>query len=234
LPEHPDSSADTTTPVRNERPGGSLESPANGVSKLRPPWIPIAAACGLALLALFFDQRITDYLTDEHVRQRIIQIFWIPVALFFYIFMLAVLASFPNRWRLSEGFLAAVLLSALLTHLLKWAVGRARPQTDVGSFCFRPFRWIEDVGGFTWGGDFASFPSGHSSAAATLAVLLGIYFPRARWVFYFFAGIIGLERLINDKHYLSDVLAGFALGALSVYFCVRVLGPHYYQRELPH
>ena len=194
-------------------------------------WAVVGA--GLAVAASFFDQRVTDWLTDELVRQRIFLIFWLPAALGFYIFMLAILAAFPNRWRLFRGFLAPVLLSAAITHLLKWAVGRARPQMNLGPANFKPFASIDDFENWALHGNWESFPSGHSSAAATLAVLLGIYFPKARWVFYFFAGMVGLERLIHDKHFLSDVLAGFVFGSLSVYLCIRWMGWKYYQTDLP-
>ncbi|MBN2447138.1 MAG: phosphatase PAP2 family protein [Phycisphaerae bacterium] len=136
--------------------------------------------------------------------------------------ILGLLGLHANGARLCGGFLAAVLLSTAVTHLLKWAIGRARPQTDLGLLHFEPFH-----GGL---GDLESLPSGHSSAAATLAVLLGIYFPRARPLFYAFALMVGFSRVVADKHFLSDVLAGFMVGTASVLLCVRLLGKSYYRR----
>ena len=206
-------------------------APQPGRARPLVVWAVVGAA--LAVAACLVDQRVTDWLTDEVVRQRIFLIFWLPAALGFYIFMLAILAAFPNRRRLFVGFIVPVLLSAAITHILKWAVGRARPQMNLGPASFKPFASIDDFENWAMHGGWESFPSGHSSAAATLAVLLGIYFPRARWVFYFFAGMVGLERLINDKHFLSDVLAGFVFGSLSVYLCVKWLGWKYYEKDLP-
>jgi membrane-associated phospholipid phosphatase len=188
----------------------------------RPIWWLLAIGILLAAAALLVDQPASDYLSDEVVRERIYELFWIPAAAGLYIFLLAILASFPNWRRLYVGFLSAVLLSALLTHALKWSVGRARPHQELGQWTCRPF---------SWDGNFESFPSGHSSGAIALAILLGIYFPRARWIFYFYAGMMGLERIVHYKHFLSDVLAGYVIGILATWICIRALGASFYQKD---
>ena len=174
--------------------------------------------------AVLVDQGVTDRLTDEAVRGRIMRWLGLPAAAGAYFVFLAILASFPNRRRLCVGFLAAVLSSTLITHALKWSIGRARPRLELGPLAFQPW---------SGAGYFDSFPSGHSAAAATLAVLLGIYFPKARWVFYIFAGLWGLERIMDNWHFLSDVLAGYVVGACAVWACIGILGSTYYEKNLP-
>jgi membrane-associated phospholipid phosphatase len=196
-------------------------------------WWLAAVGCVLVAGALLIDQRATDWLTREQVRLWIIRVFGVPASAAVFLVPLAILATYPNARRLCIGFLAPLLLSTVVTHVLKWLVGRARPHMHLGPLHFEPIGWIGDWRDFVWGGSFESFPSGHSSAAATLAVLLGIYVPKARWLFYSLAALVGLERIINDKHFLSDVLAGFLVGVLSVYVCVRWLGPAYYRKEWP-
>ncbi len=139
--------------------------------------------------------------------------------------VLALLSLYANGQRLCAGFLTAVVASTTLTHLLKWLIGRARPHTDLGLFHFNPLHGGQ--------GDFESFPSGHASAAATLALLLSLYFPRARLLFLATAILTGLERIAADKHFPSDVLAGYVLGLTTVYVVVRILGSDYYRLELP-
>lgn len=196
----------------------------NAGGPLRPRWYLVVFGFILAGLAVLVDEPVTRFLTSEDVRDEF-QRLWLrlggPLP---YFFIIAILASFPNRRRLIVGFMVPLLLSAFVTHLLKWVFGRARPETDLGLFYFRPFEGAAE---------FASFPSGHASAAATFTLLLAIYFPRARWFFYSLAVMIALERIFNDKHFLSDVLAGFAIGVGSVYACVHLLGAEYYRKDRP-
>lgn len=100
---------------------------------------------------------------------------------------------------LSLGLLAVVVGSA------KLAFGRARPPLNVSALHA--------------GGD--SFPSGHVAAAVVvggvLAWLLGQGQPRwvrrLLWaVAALWALVIGLSRLYIDVHWLTDVLAGWAIG----------------------
>jgi membrane-associated phospholipid phosphatase len=45
-----------------------------------------------------------------------------------------------------------------------------------------------------------------------LAVALASYYPRGRYVFYALAGATAVSRVIAPSHYVSDTLAGLALG----------------------
>lgn len=138
--------------------------------------------------------------------------------------MLAILGSLPNGRRAAAGFLIGLIAQAIPLHLLKWAVGRARPNAGLGPYTFRPFESFRD---------YDSFPSGHAAATLLVAILLGWYFPRYRWVFYTVALLVGLERVLNGWHYPSDVLAGYLLGGLVAWACYRTLGPRYYRCGLP-
>jgi outer membrane murein-binding lipoprotein Lpp len=57
------------------------------------------------------------------------------------------------------------------------------------------------------------FPSGHTSSSFALAAVLdGIYGPLVGIPMYGLAGFVGAARLDSNKHHLSDVLMGAALG----------------------
>lgn len=67
--------------------------------------------------------------------------------------------------------------------------------------------------------NYASFPSGHTAQAfAAAAMLSEEYGYRYKWVPFLSYGIastVGVLRMANNKHYLSDVLVAAGIGILS-------------------
>jgi undecaprenyl-diphosphatase len=94
-----------------------------------------------------------------------------------------------------RGCLAVLVPVNLAVEGLKWGVGRVRPDGDARR-------------------KNSSFPSSHAANAMAFAWMLARRWPRGGPGFFLFAGLVGLSRLWLDRHYLSDVLAGFALAAL--------------------
>jgi membrane-associated phospholipid phosphatase len=93
--------------------------------------------------------------------------------------------------------------------VVKWIVGRPRPAMS------------------TWLGHFtgSSFPSGHATQVAACFAMAALVLstgasPRRRVVVWGVAAavtvVVGLSRLYLGAHWLSDVLAGWAVGALWV------------------
>lgn len=68
--------------------------------------------------------------------------------------------------------------------------------------------------------NYASFPSGHTAQAFAAATFLSEeYKDRYKWVPYVSYGIattVGMLRITNNKHYISDVLVGAGIGYLSM------------------
>lgn len=94
------------------------------------------------------------------------------------------------------------LAQLLLTLPLKVAVGRSRPSKDLGTTDFHPFN-----GGL-------SFPSGHTTQAFALASVISEHADRP-WVTgvsYGLAGLVGLARVEQRQHFMSDVVAGALIG----------------------
>jgi membrane-associated phospholipid phosphatase len=113
-----------------------------------------------------------------------------------------------------------VAAAGLADDALKIMFGRARP-----------YMWLKgDVSGFgffRYGAKYASFPSGHTTTSAAAALAFGALFPRWRLAFLAVALAIALSRIVLGVHYLSDVVAGAALGAsiaLSILNLQRVRG----------
>ena len=63
-----------------------------------------------------------------------------------------------------------------------------------------------------------AFPSGHSTIAFTNAAVLQNEFQETSTVYaysgYAFAATTGVFRMLNNKHYVSDVLVGAGIGIL--------------------
>lgn len=65
-----------------------------------------------------------------------------------------------------------------------------------------------------------SFPSGHTAAAFTFAVIFSRYYPKYKAIFYSIAVLTGLSRIYLGVHYLSDVLFGAFVGIISALFII--------------
>jgi membrane-associated phospholipid phosphatase len=123
----------------------------------------------------------------------------------------------PRRWALPR-LIACAAGCGLAADLLKTIVSRGRPGTlaeqqfDFGQQVWATFQgWLPG-----WSAGYAgqSFPSAHTATAIGLAAALTWSYPRGRWLFFALAAVAGLQRVECGAHFLSDVLAGAAVGAL--------------------
>ena len=100
--------------------------------------------------------------------------------------------------------LAGAAAGSAANEIVNEAVGRSRPIWGRGELSFDP------LSGHT------SFPSGH--AAYTFAVAGGIDAVTDGWLpaaaAYTVAGATALSRVYDDKHWLSDIVVGSAIGAV--------------------
>jgi membrane-associated phospholipid phosphatase len=53
-----------------------------------------------------------------------------------------------------------------------------------------------------------------------LAIVLAAFYPRGRWLFPACAALAGLQRVLSEAHFASDVLWGAALGCIFAPLCV--------------
>jgi undecaprenyl-diphosphatase len=71
--------------------------------------------------------------------------------------------------------------------------------------------------------DHFSFPSGHSITAFAVTLPLGLSYPAFMLVLMFCAVSVAVSRVVLGLHFLSDVVAGSAIGSALGYFAFRLL-----------
>lgn len=124
--------------------------------------------------------------------------------------------------QLTEAFIA----QGAIVSVIKMITGRARPFNADDNILFSPFS-------FEW--ENTSFPSGHTSTAFSLAVVLSknsdnIYTKIAS---YSLATLVGFGRIYNNHHWFSDVVAGAILGYAIGEFVVNNETNNYSEKPSP-
>jgi undecaprenyl-diphosphatase len=127
---------------------------------------------------------------------------------------LALIAWHHDGWRAAGLLALSATVGGVLYTLGKWSTGRQRPLVLIDPLRFNPF--INGWKGF-WDEPNLSLPSGHTCLAFATAATLGLCIPRWRYAFYALAAIVGAERVAENAHYLTDVIAGAGIGVLSAH-----------------
>ena len=122
---------------------------------------------------------------------------YVLIGIYFYCYR----AEWPAATLFLSSALTAFLIERCCYFVLKRGFRRGRPQDALPNFR-----------SFIIPSDRFSFPSGHTSAAFTMATLLGCFFPALSWPGYLWAGSVGLSRIFLGVHFPTDVLVGMTMG----------------------
>lgn len=115
--------------------------------------------------------------------------------------------------------------AGLLADVIKLVVARQRPHAflpsapAVGGTIWDTFiGWLPHLSQMPDPGSHAiqSFPSAHTATAVAFSCVLAWRYPRGKWLFALFAIMAASQRILANAHYLSDTLAGAAVGAVVV------------------
>jgi len=107
-----------------------------------------------------------------------------------------------RQWHAWAALMAAgIVFQAVVVLGIKLAVRRRRPEGEWGAIYRNT--------------DPHSFPSGHAARAVMLVVVAwGLGPSWLAFVLLLWAPLVSLARVVMGVHYLSDILAGMAVGAL--------------------
>src|ERR1035437_3421648 len=112
----------------------------------------------------------------------------------------------PMRFRALSAAAMAAASGIVIFLNLKKATGRRRPCT------FEPHCWATLLPP-----DQFSFPSGHTITAFAVSLSLSCFYPNLTLGLLFCAISIAASRVLLGMHFLSDVLAGAAIGGVLAY-----------------
>ncbi len=109
--------------------------------------------------------------------------------------------------------LVAMFGASLLATIVKKLCGRVRPGHEgAGEFTGPSLKHANYR---------ESFPSSHSAAAMGFSVVMAHLYPPAAGTFIVLALLCGFLRYVLDAHWLSDVVAGLALGYITAELVLR-------------
>jgi undecaprenyl-diphosphatase len=109
-----------------------------------------------------------------------------------------------DRWKFAGLYsLLAHGISGLFTQIIKHSLSRPRPRL------MDTTQW--EIGPSLESG-LDSFPSGHTSASFSVAMVFAYYFPKGRMLWFGLASFNALCRVIKGSHFPTDVLGGILIG----------------------
>lgn len=196
----------------------------------RRPFLIAALLLALALMTFWLDMMLLQVVNGDvipgevHAMLNRAEAFGHGYGVIFIILTIWVLTRCKIR-ELSP-LVVCSLGAGLMADVIKMGVGRTRPFALNEDFSGSTFTGIMPWLGsesFQQAFDHAnqSFPSAHTATAFGLAVCLAWMFPHgARW-FLTLASLVAIQRVATGAHYVSDVIAGAAIGIVVAAFAIR-------------
>lgn len=172
----------------------------------------IISSCILVLFAIFyFDSEIAKMVFL--MRSDFLDNFFIGIinlsskaVIFFFLTSLFLWKEYKRKWILPLWFTLG--LSTLISFLLKFSIQRLRPF-QLGIVPILPV--LEKASHLIW--DF-SFPSFHAMLVFCAIPILSKEFPKFKYIWIIFGGLIAFSRIYFGLHFLSDIIAGGLIGYL--------------------
>lgn len=139
-------------------------------------------------------------------------------ACFTIVFALAALYTYWKTDRIIAVYTATSLASShVIIHFIKKAVDRPRPNitlSNVHTFNIPLYNY--------------SFPSGHTTAAFSVAVSAAFLLPAFATLAIILAALVGFSRIYLGVHYPTDVIIGAFIGSITAMFVKSILDYYFY------
>src|SRR3989344_8635111 len=167
---------------------------------------------------MFLNQQIFLFLNSLAGRNKILDYFFYFCAEYLaYVIIVFLLVYFLYKFYKSffDFSIIKKLLIILTSSFVVWAISQLINHLYYNP---RPFIALDNINVLFEHGNGDSFPSGHTTFFATLALMNYLYNPRCFSSFLLLGAIlIGVARVISGVHWPLDILGAFALAFLGVY-----------------
>ncbi len=170
-------------------------------------------------LSLYFDFKIVEGISL--IRNNFLNDFFLgltfassSIIIFFFLTSLFLWKDHKRKWILPLWFTLG--LSAVVSFLLKFFVQRPRPFQE-GIVFMLPI--LEKANHLIWN---FSFPSFHAMLVFCSIPILSKEFPKFKYIWIFFAGLVAFSRIYFGLHFLSDVIIGGTIGYLLGIIIIKV------------
>lgn len=179
-------------------------------------WLKVAGLAGLTATSTLLDGPVNDWMMENRSEDidKITRYGLEPLGNYYaaaamgMFYTYGLLANNPRSR--STGLLMAesYIISGLMVRIPKYLAGRSRPDA-----------W-GNPGPNDWKGPFngKSFPSGHTTSAFAVASVVAWQYKDTPWVpvaAYSLATLAGLSRIYDNRHWVSDVVAGAIFGTVT-------------------
>ena len=128
--------------------------------------------------------------------------------------------TMKEKWRRAREWALFSLLSLItggvLAQLFKHIFGRHRPYAEA-------LLTSQEFSPFTINYEYHSLPSGHSQVLFSVASVLSILWPRVWWLWLGVAIVFATTRVITLNHWVSDIVAGAAVGMFGTVLTFRLM-----------
>ncbi len=183
-------------------------------------WLAFAAI----ILIIFDRQTLVEVAEDEHVWWRHLagQVTDVASAEHWFALSIAVMCAaflaktlsrsaalrreFSNLFYWAAHLFLALTCTGVAVLLLKFLVGRERPEHIHGAFELWDYYLLSTDH------QYQSFPSGHTQTIFVVATFFFILAPRANILFFVMAFFVALTRVFVLKHFPSDLVVGAFIG----------------------
>ena len=206
-----------------------VEPPATDSSCSSPTWIYIGVGSAVVITAVLFhyDQQIYDDLYSWKMNNKIVKdVSPVITNLGDGTFSAGLFAGFAgyglifNEKKAFEAGkigMESFLLTGVSIQLFKHLCGRERPSdaTRPGGFWHGPFAYFDKQRRGNHGiAAFDAFPSGHTTTAFAAATTISDFYtePWVSYTCYSLASLVGVSRVMESTHWLSDCFVGAIIG----------------------